>query len=332
MQITVKDLAARIGGEVEGDGTLMLTGIAPIPRAQMSEATFAETERHWPAAAASAAGAVIVPANAPASSKALIRVKNPRAAFARALQLFHPPKQYPAKIHPTAQIGANVRLGEGVFVGEHAVLRDGAAFGDRSVVEANCVIGENVSIGEDCRVYPGVVIYPGVRIGHRVIVHAGAVLGSDGFGYAQDGAQKIKIPHLGDVVIEDDVEIGANVTIDRAMMGSTVIKRGTKIDNLVQIAHNVSVGEDCVIISQVGIAGSVQIGDNVTLAGQAGIADHVKIGANTRIGAQAGVTQDVPEGVDMWGTPAQIKTQFMRQIVALRKLPELLRKRGLKPE
>jgi UDP-3-O-[3-hydroxymyristoyl] glucosamine N-acyltransferase len=174
--------------------------------------------------------------------------------------------------------------------------------------------------------YPNVTIYHDIRIGNRVAIHAGSVIGSDGFGYVQDGAERLKIPQVGDVVIEDDVEIGANVTIDRATMDSTLIKRGTKIDNLVQIAHNVTLGRNCIIIAQVGIAGSVQIGDNVTLAGQAGVADHLKIGADSVIGVQTGVIQDLPPRSVVFGTPAQPAMQTKRQIIALRKLPELLRK------
>ncbi len=326
MHIKVHDLAARLGGQVEGDGNLQLTGLAPIPRAQASDVTFAENPKHCAVAEGCGAAAVIVPLNAPASRKTLIRVKNPRAAFARALAVFHPPRQYPAQIHPTAQLGRNARLGEGVFVGEYVVLGDNVAVGNRTVIEAHCVIGEGSNLGDDCLLYPNVTIYHGIRIGNRVIIHAGSVIGSDGFGYVQDGADRLKIPQVGDVLIEDDVEIGANVTIDRATMDSTIIRRGTKIDNLVQIAHNVTLGQNCTIISQVGIAGSVQIGDNVTLAGQAGIADHLKIGSNSVVGAQSGVAEDVPANSVMFGTPAQPMMQTKRQIIALRKLPELLRK------
>jgi UDP-3-O-[3-hydroxymyristoyl] glucosamine N-acyltransferase len=328
MVIKVHDLAARLGGQVEGDDHLEVTGLAPIARAQASDVTFAENPKHCAAAEGCAATVVIVPLNAPASRKTLIRVKNPRAAFALALGIFHPPRPYPAQIHPTAQLGRNVLLGEGVFVGEYAVLRDSVAIGRRTVIEAHCVIGEGSRLGDNCRLYPNVTIYHDIRIADRVVVHAGSVIGSDGFGYVQDGAERLKIPQVGDVVIEDDVEIGANVTIDRATMDSTIIRRGTKIDNLVQIAHNVTLGQNCTIISQVGIAGSVQIGDNVTLAGQVGIADHLKVGSNSVVGAQSGVAEDVPPNSIMFGTPAQPMMQTKRQIIALRKLPELLRKFG----
>ena len=328
MSITVQDLAARIGGKVEGDANLSLSGVAPIPRAQATDVTFAESPKHSAAAEGCAAAAIIVPLGATVSRKTLIRVKNPRAAFARTLAIFNPPRAYPAQVHPTAQLGRNVHLGEGVFIGEFAVLRDNVTIGDRTVIEAHCVIGEGSRLGDDCLLYPNVTIYHNIRIGNRVGIHAGSVIGSDGFGYVQDGVERLKIPQTGNVIIEDDVEIGANVTIDRATMDSTIIRRWTKIDNLVQIAHNVTVGQNCIIISQAGVAGSVEIGDNVTLAGQAGIADHLKIGANSVVAAQSGVSEDLPPGSIVFGTPAQPAMQTKRQIIALRRLPELLRKLG----
>jgi UDP-3-O-[3-hydroxymyristoyl] glucosamine N-acyltransferase len=328
MPITVQDLAARIGGKVEGDANIQLTGIAPIPQAKTTEVTFAENAKHCAAAEGCAAAAIIVPLNTPASSKTLIRVKNPRAAFARTLAIFCPPRPYSAQVHPTAQLGRNVRLGEGVFIGEYAVLRDNVTIGNRSVIETHCVIGEGSVLGEDCLLYPNVTIYHDIRIGNRVGIHAGSVIGSDGFGYVQDGADRLKIPQVGNVIIEDDVEIGANVAIDRATMNSTIIRRWTKIDNLVQIAHNVTLGQNCLIVSQVGVAGSVEIGENVTLAGQVGVADHLKIGANSVVGAQSGVAWDLPPDSIVWGTPAQPAMQTKRQMSALRKLPELLRKLG----
>jgi len=328
MLITVRDLAKQIGGELEGDGSLSISEIAPIPHARTTSITFAENPKHCIAAEASAAAAVIVPQTAPASKKTLIRVKNPRAAFARTLAIFHPPRAYPAQVHPTAQLGKNVRLSEGVFIGEFAVLRDNVSIGNRTVIEAHCVIGAGTSLGDDCLLYPNVTLYHDIRIGNRVAIHAGSVIGSDGFGYVQDGAERLKIPQIGNVIIEDDVEIGANVTIDRATMDSTLIRRWTKIDNLVQIAHNVTLGQNCIIVSQAGVAGSVEIGDNVTLAGQAGIADHLKIGANSVVAAQSGVSENLPAGSIVFGTPAQPVMQTKRQIIALRKLPELLRKLG----
>jgi UDP-3-O-[3-hydroxymyristoyl] glucosamine N-acyltransferase len=328
MSITVHALAARIGGQVEGDGNIPLGGIAPIHRAQPTDITFVENVKHSAAAEDSAAAAVIVPLNTPAFHKTVIRVKNPRAAFARALAIFHPSRRYPARVHPTAQLGRDVRLGVGVFIGEYAVLRDHVSIGNRTVIDAHSVVGEGSTLGDDCLLYPNVTLYHDIHLGNRVAIHSGSVIGSDGFGYVQDGAERLKIPQTGNVIIEDDVEIGANVAIDRATMDSTIIKRGTKIDNLVQIAHNVTLGQNCIVVSQVGIAGSVQIGDNVTLAGQAGVADHLKIGANSVVAAQSGVAEDVPPGSVVFGSPAQPAMQTKRQIIALRKLPDLLKKLG----
>jgi len=326
MQISVTDLAERIGGTVEGNGTVRLEGIASIPRAQSNDVTFVGSARHCAAAEASAAGAIIVPRNGPASSKPLIRVDHPKSALARALAVFHPPRRYPAAIHPTAQLGADVKLGNDVFIGEYAVVRDGAAIGDRTVIEAGCFVGEGAVLGADCLLYPGVTLYHEVKIGRGVIIHAGTVIGSDGFRYVQEGGQHIKIPQVGDVIIGDDVEIGANTTIDRAMIDSTIIHRGTKIDNLVQIAHDVTIGDCSIIVAQVGIAGGCEIGRNVTLAGQVGVADHCNIGDHAVVGGAAVVTDDLPAHAVAWGTPAQPMLQYKRQLVALKRLPTVLRK------
>ena len=320
MQTTVTALAGHVGGAVEGDGTRVITGIAPIPRAGNADVTFAETDKHVAAAGRSAAAAIIVPADATLAGKTLIRVANPRAAFARALQFFFPARKYPGQIHPTAQIGKNVKLGQDVFVGEYAVLRDGVVAGNRTVIEAQCFVGEGTTLGNDCLIYPGVKLYPGVRAGDRVTIHAGSVIGSDGFGYVLESGRHLKVPQTGGVILEDDVEIGANVTIDRATMDATIIKAGTKIDNLVQIAHNVTIGENSLLVAHVAIAGSVQIGKNVTLAGQSGVADHIKIGDGSIVLGQAGVIEDLPPGSIVWGTPAIPRKQEMRQKIALRKL------------
>jgi UDP-3-O-[3-hydroxymyristoyl] glucosamine N-acyltransferase len=205
------------------------------------------------------------------------------------------------------------------------VVRDGAAVGDRTVIEAGCFVGEGAVLGTECLLYPGVKVYHGVKIGRGVIIHAGAVIGSDGFGYVQEDGQHVKIPHVGDVIIGDDVEIGANTTIDRAMIESTVIRRGTKINNLAYIAHDVTIGECAIVIAQVGIAGGCDIGRNVILAIQAGVVDHRTIGDNAVVGGGAVVTDDLPANAVVWGTPAQPMLQYKRQLVALRRLPKVLR-------
>jgi UDP-3-O-[3-hydroxymyristoyl] glucosamine N-acyltransferase len=222
-------------------------------------------------------------------------------------------------------IGGGVQLGDLVHVGAYAVVKAGARIGARSAVDSGVTVGEGAVIGEDCVIHPRVTLYPGVVIGNRVSIHAGAVIGSDGFGYVTDAGQHLKIPQVGNVVIEDDVEIGANTTIDRATLGSTVIKRGAKIDNLVQIAHNNTIGEHCLIAAQAGLAGSVTLGKYVMLGGQVGIADHKKIGDQVMIGAQGGVIGDIPAKSVVWGTPTQPNREWLRQLAALRRLPEIIK-------
>jgi UDP-3-O-[3-hydroxymyristoyl] glucosamine N-acyltransferase len=324
--VTLAELAALVGGELIGDGTIEVNGVSPIDpseRIQASHVTLAESEQYFVKAHASDAAAIVVSFDAPASKKPLIRVKKTTLALAKMLAIFHPVAKPAAGVHPTAFVGSGVTLGESVHVGANAVVKDGVSIGDRSVVDAGAVVGERVTIGADCVVHSNATLYRDIRLGNRVIVHSGTVIGSDGFGYTQDGTTRVKIPQVGTVVIEDDVEIGANVAIDRSTLGETVIRRGTKIDNLVQIAHNVVIGENTVVCGLVGISGSVTIGDNVTLAGQVGLADHVSIGANATIGAQSGVTKNLEGGHYYLGSPAVPIGQASRQYAVIANLPEL---------
>ena len=324
--ITAQALAKTLGGSLEGDGNLELTDVAPISAAGPTNVTFAENPRSYAEAYASAAGVVLVSADAPASSKTLIRVENCRDAFARAMLIFHAPRQYPRVIDPSAHIGAGVKLGKDVSIGQNVVLKEGVQVGDRTVILANCVIGEQSMLGENCLLYPHITIYSGVKLGNRVMVHSGTVIGSDGFGYVRTASGIVKIPQIGGVIIEDDVEIGANVSIDRATMISTLIGRGTKIDNQVQIAHNVIIGRNCLIAGQCGIGGSARLGENVTLAGGVAVVDHVEIGANAVVGALSLVTKNVPPGGVVWGMPAQPARKAKRQNAAMRRLPDLLKR------
>jgi len=324
--VTLAELAALVGGELIGDGTVEVNGVSPIDpveRIQPSHVTLAESEQYFVKAHGSNAAAIVVSFDVPASKKPLIRVKKTTLALARMLAIFHPVEKPPAGVHPTAFVGAGVTLGQSVHVGPNAVVKDGASIGDRSTVDAGAVVGERVTIGADCVIHSNATLYRDIRLGERVVVHSGTVIGSDGFGYTQDGTTRVKIPQVGTVVIEDDVEIGANVAIDRSTLGETVIKRGTKIDNLVQIAHNVVIGENTVVCGLVGISGSVTIGDNVTLAGQVGLADHVSIGANATIGAQSGVTKNLEGGHYYLGSPAVPIGQASRQYAVIANLPEL---------
>jgi UDP-3-O-[3-hydroxymyristoyl] glucosamine N-acyltransferase len=324
--VKLSELAALIGGELVGDGTIEVDGVSPIDpvdRIQPGHITLAESERYFLKAHASNAAAIVVSFDAPTSTKPLIRVKKTTLALAKMLAIFYPPQKPPAGIHATAFVGRDVTLGAGVHIGPNAVVKDGASIGDRSVVDAGAVVGARVVIGADCVVHSNATLYQDVTLGDRVIVHSGTVIGSDGFGYTQEGTRRVKIPQVGTVIVEDDVEIGANVAIDRSTLGATIIQRGAKIDNLVQIAHNVVIGADTVVCGLVGISGSVTIGDNVTLAGQVGLADHVNIGSNATIGAQSGVTKDLEGGQYYLGSPAVPIGQASRQYAVIANLPEL---------
>jgi UDP-3-O-[3-hydroxymyristoyl] glucosamine N-acyltransferase len=324
--VKVSDLAQQIGGELTGDGDVEVHGVSPVDAVEAGHVTLAENEQFFAKAEASDAAAIVISLPPRESRKPLIRVRKTTLALAEMLAIFHPVQKPEAGVHPTAFVGRDVRLGSGVYVGPNAVVRDGASIGDRSIVDAGAVVGERVVIGADCVIHSNATLYRDIRVGDRVFIHSGTVVGSDGFGYAQDGATRVKIPQVGTVVIEDDVEIGANVAIDRSTLGATVIRRGTKIDNLVQIAHNVVIGENTVVCGLVGISGSVTIGDNVTLAGQVGMADHVTIGSNATIGAQSGVTKDLEGGHYYLGSPAVPIGLASRQYAVWANLPELSRR------
>ncbi len=325
MTLTVAEIARRLKGSLEGNGAVEITGLAGIREAQPGQLTFLAAPRYTAAAAATRAGAVIVGADwrrpCPA---ALIRVKNPEQAFAEAAAWFAPPEiTFPPGIHPTAVIAADARLGRDAHIGPHCVVESGAVIGDRCVLVAACYVGPGASLGNDSRLYPHVSLREYVRIGARAIFHNGVVIGSDGFGYVQDGAARRKIPQTGIVVVGDDVEIGANTTIDRARFGQTRIGNGVKIDNLVQIAHNVVIGDHSVVVAQVGISGSTSIGERTILAGQVGIAGHLVIGSDVVVGAQSGITKDIPAGAFVLGSPAYPREKTAKLFALIAALPEL---------
>lgn len=317
-----------MGGEVEGRGDRTLTDVAPVEDAGASDLTFVVDDRYAVALADSGAGAALVPPDlelAPGDT-ALIRVGNPRAAFGRLTRRFHPEPSAPAGVHPTAVLGPDVRLGAEVWIGPYAVIEAdveigaGTRIGPQSVVEAGARIGDGCEIGNGCS-----ILGP-VRMGDRVRVLTGARLGTEGFGYAEEAQGAVHFPQVGGLVIHDDVEIGANATVDRGALGNTVIGARTKIDNLVHIGHNVRIGADCMIVAQVGIAGSVEVGEGVQMAGQAGIAGHLTIGDGARIAAQAGVIGDVPEDATYSGYPARPHRKALRASAALFQLPDLIRR------
>jgi UDP-3-O-[3-hydroxymyristoyl] glucosamine N-acyltransferase len=324
--LTAAQLARELEGEVLGDGSIGLTGFAPADTAKPGDLTFAENEAFFAKAEQSAAAAILVDGPFTPGRKVLIRVANARIAAARALPLFFPEKEFPAGIHPTAVIAASAQIDPGAHVGPFCHIGEKVQIGARAVLQGGNHIGDHCVIGAETNLFPRVVLYPLTRIGKRVRIHAGAVIGADGFGYVFDAGVHRKVPQAGLVIIHDDVEIGANVTIDRGALGPTVIGRGTKIDNLVQIAHNVSIGEHCLVVAQVGVAGSTQIGQYTTLAGQVGLAGHLKIGDKVIVAAQSGVMHDIPDGGKWFGSPAQPDRQAKRQIIAVQQLPALIRR------
>jgi len=321
--VRLAEVAERLQCRLEGDGALEITAVRGLEDAGPRDLSFVAHIRYLSRLQASAAGAVILAEGWPPADRPALRTSNPILVFARALELLHSLPTPGPGIHPTAVVAPDARLAPDVSVGPLSVLDQGVEVGAGTVLAAHVTVGAGVRIGANCRIFPQVVLRDGVRLGDRVIVHSGTVIGADGFGFARDGQRYVKIPQIGRVVIEDDVEIGANVAIDRATLGETRIGRGTKIDNLVQIGHNVRIGEDTVIVGQVGISGSSRIGSRVTLAGQVGVVDHVEIGDDTIVGAQAGVTKDIPPGSMMWGSPAIAHGKFKRQMATVARLPEM---------
>jgi UDP-3-O-[3-hydroxymyristoyl] glucosamine N-acyltransferase len=326
MPFTAAELAGQMQGEVLGDSSVILTGFAPADRAQPGDLTFAENAEYLALAEKSAASAIIVDKSVSTSRKVLIRVANPRLAFAKTMMLFFPEPVFKAGIHPTAVIAPSAQIDPTTHIGPHCVVGENVRLGARSVLQGGNHVGWNSQIGEDTNLFPNVTIYPETEIGSRVRIHSGTVIGADGFGYVPDGGVHRKVPQAGNVIIADDVEIGANVTVDRGAVGPTVIGKGTKIDNLVQVAHNVVLGEHCLVVSQAGIAGSTKLGNYVVLGGQVGLAGHLKIGDRVTVMAQSGVMHDIPEGEKWFGYPAQSDRQTKRQFLALQQLPELLRR------
>jgi UDP-3-O-[3-hydroxymyristoyl] glucosamine N-acyltransferase len=325
MSFTVAEIARQLGGEVVGDPSVVVQRFAPADRAQPGDLTFAENELFFARAEQSFASAIIV--DGPGTSqKTLIRVPSARIAFAKVLPLFFPEPTLEPGIHPTAVVAPTAKVDTTAHIGPQCVVSDGASIGPRSVLLAQVFVGVECVIGEDARLYPHVTLYAKTTLGNRVRIHAGSVIGSDGFGYVQDGGVHRKVPQIGNVLVHDDVEIGANVTVDRGALGPTVIGRGSKIDNLVQIAHNVNIGEHCIVVSQVGISGSTRLGNYVVLAGQVGLAGHLKIGNRATVAAQSGVMHNIPDGEKWFGYPAQPDRQMKRQLIASQQLPELIRR------
>ena len=323
MKLTVSDLATQLGCRLIGDGAAVVTSVSSLQSASTDSLVFIEDLRHIETAIASPAAAVIAEefASKASASKPILVSTQPRLAFARAAKLLRKPP-VGGEIHATAILPTSAHLGKNVSIGPRAALGENVSIGDNTRIGAGCVIGDAVEIGAHCRVDANVTIYSGAILGDRVIVQAGAVLGSEGFGYVRDEqtGRYEQFPQIGKLVIEDDVEIGANSTIDRGALDETRIRRGTKIDNLVHVGHNVQIGQDVVIAAQTGLSGSAVIEDNVIVGGQVGIADHVRIEAGAILGAQCGIpTRKVirGKGVVFWGTPARPIREYLKELAYL---------------
>ncbi len=329
MKLTAADIAGLAEGELRGDGSLRISGAAPLQTAGPSDLAFLADASLAAQASASKAGCLLVPKGSETLFEdftgALVFTKNPKYAFMLALRLVEKearPLPGPG-IHPSSYVSPSARLGKGVYVGPFAVIEDGAAVAEGAVIDAQCYVGRNAKIGRAARLYPGVKIMDACEIGAEVIIHAGAVIGSDGYGYISPRGIHEKIPQLGKVIIEGRVEIGANTTIDRAALETTVIGGGTKIDNLVHIAHNVKTGKHCLIMAEAGIAGSAVLGDNVIIGGQAAISDHVTIGDNSVVMGKTGVMTNLGPNQIVFGHLAKPRLLAMKIEALLGKLPEM---------
>lgn len=329
-QKTLSNVAELVGGTLQGDATVPITGLASATEAEPGSLVFAENARYIEIALRSKAAAVLVPTEAlallSAPPKPLIGVANPRFAFVQLLEAWQPAPTFAPGIHSTAMLGSDVTLGEGVHIGAHVTVGDGVTLGEGVALLAGVKVGAGCHIGAGTVLHPNVVLYPEVQVGRNCVLHAGCVIGADGFGFIPIGQTLRKVPHLGTVEIGDDVEIGANSCVDRARTGATVIGSGSKLDNLVHVAHNVQIGMGSILVAQTGIAGSTRIGNGVILGGQAGIKDHITIGDGARVGAQGGVIGDVKPGETVSGYPARPHADKMREYAAAAALPKMTKR------
>ncbi len=323
---TLQEIASLVGGDVVGDSSILICGATNIEEAGSAQITFA-VPPHIEKAAKSQAAAVIIPKNIEFPvGKPLIIVENPRAAFALLLELFSPPINVKREIHNSAIVPKSATIGKNVAILPYAVLGENVVIGDNSIIYPHTYIADNCHIGKNCIIYSSVSIYAACEIGDNVTVHSGTVIGGDGFGYVTIGREHKKVPQVGNVIIADNVEIGCNTCIDCATTGSTIIGKGTKIDNLVHIGHNDVIGENCFLIAFVGLPGSVKVGNNVTFAGQAAAVGHINIGDNCVFAGRAGVTADVPSNSVYAGFPARPHKEWLKQEAVLRKVPDMLKK------
>lgn len=319
-------LASYVEGELIGDPHKLIRGVCGINECEADYLTFAENKKRLKDAEKSRAGLVIVAENVNDSCKDILKVANPRLAYAKISCLFQLRPYFKPGVHLSSVVSDSAQLGENVSIHPHVVIDDQAEIGDNVILAPGVYVGESVKIGANSIIHPGVVIEYNCEIGENVIIHAGTIIGGDGYGYVRNEDGHHKIAQLGNVIIKDNVEIGSNVTIDRATSGSTIIGTGSKIDNLVQIAHNVKIGRDCLVIAQTGIAGSSRLQQDVILAGQVGVVDHIKIGSGTKVASKSLITKDIPEGSYYSGNPAQNHFWELKEQAACRRLPRLAKK------
>ena len=329
--LKLEEVAELVGGRIEGDGEIRVRGLAPLDQAGPEELGFLAQRRYLRFAPDSRAEAVLVSEELAGDAQAFagrVVVTDPHRALPTLLGRFYPPRERQRGIHSTAVLETGVELAEDVTVGAYAVLEEGVRVGRGTRIGAHVVVGHDSVVGEGGVLHPHVVLYPGTRLGNRVVVHAGVALGVDGFGFVPAGGGQEKVPQVGACVIEDDVEIGANTTIDRGSIGNTVVGKGTKLDNHVHLGHNVQVGEGVLMAAMVGISGSTRIGDRVMFGGQVGTAGHIEIGDGARLGGQAGVVGDIPPGETVSGYPARNHREYMKAMAQLFRLPRTLKRMG----
>jgi UDP-3-O-[3-hydroxymyristoyl] glucosamine N-acyltransferase len=331
----LRELAQELKAEVHGEGDWEIKTLSPLSSAGNDSLTFFTNPKYKDAAKKSRAGAILCSSKEGLEDRNLLIHKNPYAAWARALELFFPKKTFPPEIHKTAIIGEGSAVSDRAFIGPYVVIGKNSVVEEGAVVEAASIIGDNCAIRAQAHIFPRVVLYDGVEIGRRSILHSGVVAGSDGFGYAEDDGRIRKVPQIGKVVIESDVEIGANTTIDRGALEQTLIGEGSKIDNLCQIAHNVRVGRSCAIIAQSGISGSTELGNGVMMSGQSGAVGHIRIGDFAKIGAKSAVTRNVPDRTHYTGIPAREHKKWLKELAIIQKMEkiyEILKTKGFLKE